>query len=346
MGVNTSLFEQIEPFLDDYSCPKDDLREFLTSALDFTSRQEKATRIIRQMMIAHGKEDLFRHVVELARIEHGIRDLEPWVRDHVVHGVLSFAVGVCVNERLLRPAGHSVNRFQWKLAGLFHDVGYPAEVAKDILRPFTDRINRIKRELGVATHDVSIRLTPVGLDELRNETNSLPLIQAQIDEWGLAICARSEYDSMKEADNICHGMISALSILYVVDLMYQKYNPSRKCRDIYEPPGINWNQSYFENAIVPACAAIFLHNLPSRCFGSSPIDRRRAPLPFLLKLCDCLQDWDRPSAEHPNGIPDHMYDLDCDHGGLTLTVRRSDRRMKIAGEIESSLVGGDVNITG
>ena len=29
---------------------------------------------------------------ELARIESGIRDIEPWFRDHVVHATLSFFI--------------------------------------------------------------------------------------------------------------------------------------------------------------------------------------------------------------------------------------------------------------
>ena len=344
MGINRTLFAEIESLLSNYGCSEDGLREFMTLPWDFLRRQEKAIQMVEQIMIRHGKSDLLHHVVELARIEHGIRELEPRVRDHVVHALLSFALGVYVNERFLRPSGHGVDRFQWKLAGLFHDIGYPAQVAKDILRPFTDHVNQIKRDLDVEVCDVFFRVIPVGLERLASGANSLDLIQEWLDRWGLDINARAEYDSMLETGEVCHGIISSLAVLYVVALMYRRYNRFREYRDIYEPRGVNWNQSYFENHVTPACAAIFVHNLPPRCFVSTRIDPMRAPLPFLLKLSDCLQDWDRPSAEVPCGISDNQYDIACDATKVIFTAHQPDRRDQIADEIAASLVSDDIEI--
>lgn len=346
MGINSTLYREAMPFLDEYHCPPGELAAFFMITWDFLTRQEQAIKVIERIMMAHGKEDLLRYVVELARIEHGIRELEPWVRDHVVHALLSFVLGICVNERMLRPAGLAVDHFQWKLAGLFHDVGYPAQVAKDILRAFTDKINMIRRDFDVGARDIFFRIAPVGLEELTNEVCGLELIQQWLDRWGLVINAADEYGAMVESGNICHGMISSLAVLNVIDIMYQKHNPAREYRDIYYPPGINWSQSYFENAVVPACSAIFVHNLPARCFAPARIDRTRAALPFLLRLSDCLQDWDRPSAEEPEGIPDDMFQIDLAPGRLVCIVNDPDRRSKIADEIASSLVAMDIDIQG
>jgi len=52
-------------------------------------------------------------------------------------------------------------------------------------------------------------------------------------------------------------MISSLAVLYVIDLMYQKYNPTREYRDIFvEGSNISCNQSCFENDVIPACEVI------------------------------------------------------------------------------------------
>ena len=149
---------------------------------------------------------------------------------------------------------------------------------------------------------------------------------------------------MISSGQICHSIISSLSILYVIDLMCHKYNPSREYRDIYDPPGINWNQSYFENDVVPACSAIFVHNLPNRCFVGNPLDRARAPLAFLLRLSDCLQDWERPSADDPHGVPDIRFHIEIDGGRLVFSVDDEDRRNEIASKIASSLLAPDVEV--
>lgn len=345
MGINRTIFENIRHSTCEYGFAPRDVKEFLTVPKDFLTRQANAIDIIEGIMTAHGKQGLLRHIVQLARVEQGIRKLEPWVRDHVVHALLTFLVGIFVQQHLLKQGGHRVGAFQWKLAGLFHDVGYPVQVAKDIMKPFTDQINNIKRDLSVARPDVFFRVVPVGLDKLSNDVSSLCLIQEWLDRWRLRIDAREEYARMVDSGRICHGMISSLSVLYVVDLLYQKYNPRRAFVDIHEPRGINWNQSYFENGIVSACSAIFVHNLPERCFQPARLDRNYAALPFLLRLSDCLQDWDRPSASKPGGYPDDEFDFKATSDRLVLTVGDPSRRKIIAGKIASSLLASDIEVS-
>ena len=344
MGINRTILDAIENVMWDYGCNEPEIREFLTSRLDFCRRQTKAISIVEKIMVHHGKQKLLRQVVELARVERGIRELEPWVRDHVVHALLSFLLGIHINEDLLKPSGCDVNRFQWKLSGLFHDVGYPVEVAKDILKPFTDQINKIKRDLGVETRDVFFKVVPVGIDQLTNGASSLDLIQKNLDDWELEIDAKSLYFNMIESGHIDHGIISSLSVLYVIDLMYYKYNPKRKYRDICDPPGITWNQSCFENDVVPACSSIFVHNLPRTYFSTVPLNMERAPLAFLLRLSDCLQEWQRPSAGNPRGIPDSEFDIHIAGGSLVFTVDNKVLRDKIADKIASSLVASDIEV--
>lgn len=342
MGINRTILESIEDVLWDYSCYEDEISRFLTARWGFRRRQEEAISIIERIMTAHGKKELLRHVVGLAKVELGIRELEPWVRDHVVHALLSFLLGIYINENFLKPSVPIVNPFQWKLASLFHDIGYPVQVARDIIKPFTKQINTIKHDLGAKVPDIVFKIVPEGIDQLTNGANSLELIQEQLNNWGLAIDATKEYEDMINSGRICHGIISSLTILYVIDLMYHIYNPGRNHHNIYEPSDINWNQSYFENDVVPACTAIFIHNLDTRCFTTTPLNRERAPLAFLLRLSDCLQDWQRPSASNPRGIPNSRYDIEIDGNRLIFTVADEDRRDKIKDEIASSLVAPDI----
>jgi len=348
MNINSLLLDEIGSHLYDYDCYSYEIEHFLTGGAPFLDRQTEAVDIIERIMTAHGKKELLRHVAELARVEHGIRELEPWVRDHVVHALLSFILGIYINEKFLRPKlPNPVNDFQWKLAGLLHDVGYPAEFAKDILKPFSAKINEIKRDLGVVAPDVHFKVVPVGLDRLTNGVNAFDLIQDRLDQWELQIDVRDEYNRMIHSGDICHGMISSLAVLYVIDLMYQKNNPKRKHKDIRAlNRNISWNQTYFEKDVVASCSAIYLHNLPSRCFASAKIDRSKAPIAFLLKLSDCLQDWERPSLTDPHGLPATQFKIEVDHSGqLVFHADIPDsRKEKINYEILSALHAPDVQV--
>lgn len=349
MNINRTLIKEINPYLYNYDCDRDqnEIEDFLTHHGNFLERQKEAIHIIEDIMTKHGKKELLRHVAELARVEHGIRELEPWVRDHVVHALLSFILGIYLNEKFLKPLfSCHINDFQWKLAGLFHDVGYPVQVAKDILRPFTAKINEIKGNLDVRSQDLYFKVVPVGLVNLKNNLNSLDLIQERLDEWDLQINAQKEYNQMINSGEICHGIISSLAVLYVIDLMYQKYNPKRKYSDIYAmSSNINWNQTYFERDVISACSAIYTHNLPNRCFTNAKIDRSKAPVAFLLKLSDCLQEWERPSSTNPTGFSAAKFDIKIDNHQLIFYANISDdNKKKIKDEISSFMVAQDVQI--
>lgn len=89
-----------------------------------------------------------------------------------------------------------------------------------------------------------------------------------------------------------------------------KFNPDREFKDIYPRQPLerigdkrhaNFNQKYFAEDVVSACAAIYIHDLPAGSFSDSKIDRSQARLPWLLKLSDCLQEWERPSEDDADG---------------------------------------------
>lgn len=202
MDINNTLLNETKNYLHKYAPLNNKIAHFLTHGKPLLKRQREAINIIDEIMTKHGKNKLLPPISELARIENGIRELEPHYRDHIVHALLSFILGIYLNEKFLcKPA----DIFQWKLAGLLHDFGYPIQIAKDILEPFTAKINEINRKPNVSVSDVYFKIVPDGLENLTNDINSFDLIQKCLDEWGLHINAKEEYYLMIKSVDICQA---------------------------------------------------------------------------------------------------------------------------------------------
>jgi hypothetical protein len=183
----------------------------------------------------------------------------------------------------------------------------------------------------VSAHDIHFSIVLQGIAKLQNNADSFALIQNYLDKWGLKINSRNIYDSYIETGKICHGMISALCVLYIIDLLYQKNNPHRE-NLLYS----GWSQEYFDNDVVPACAAIFIHNLPAQYFREAKISLERTPIAYLLKLSDCLQDWERPSKNNRKGFSASLYDIEINNNKLLFSVPPK-RKNKITNEVEGCI---------
>lgn len=106
-------------------------------------------------------------------------------------------------------------------------------------------------------------------------------INEQFDELEKKLCidsrnyldqylSQTKTEAFKDLKRFDHGIISALQIVYLV-----------------EKPDQEWWQDI--NMAIEAAA---LHN-----YSKAKIDHNKAPLAFLLFLCDHLQEWDRPYIE-------------------------------------------------
>jgi len=325
---------------------RENLINFLKDNPDFESRQSLAIEIITEIMKPHGKDALCGNITELARIEYGIRELDPKHRDHVVHAVLTYLLGIYINENFfISNQFREIDPFQWKITGLFHDIGYPLQIANRLIQPYLKQINYLKRQIDPDSDQIAASISIIGLEKLTNEQNGLDLIQNQLDKWNLEINAKNEYDNMIESGIICHGIISSLTLLNYIDLFYQECNPERVRRFTPDPKsGADCNQEYFEKDIVAACSAIFLHNLPKDSFSETKICLS-APLPFLLKLSDILQEWERPSLENERGYPSEDFDIAIEGKKLIVTANiPEDRKQKMKEEIDSSLDCSEIEI--
>ncbi len=269
-------------------------------------------------------------------------ELQPGQRDHVVHAVRTFLLAVFLNERLLES---QADRFQCKLALLLHDVGYPLEVASRIAEPFGNKVNKIATEIGVSIAPVRF-VAPrfATLEQLTDDKNGLDLIQGRLQEWSIHLDVRAVYEQCANREKVCHGVISALAVLRVFDMLYKKHNPSRKRKRSLRD-SVDWNQELFEKHSVSACAAMYLHNLGKEWFTGNKIERQRAPLAFLLRVADTLQEWERPSGENPDGLPPSSFDIEVQGGRFVFTANISkERKAKIQDEIRATVEADDIEI--
>ena len=76
---------------------------------NFLRLQEKSIEIIRKILDYHGKKEIVKFLAVLASIEPGIQELQPWQRDHVVHALNSFILGIYINEKFSAAKPHAEN---------------------------------------------------------------------------------------------------------------------------------------------------------------------------------------------------------------------------------------------
>lgn len=270
------------------------------------------TPLIDDFMKQNSKGKLDLHISELYKIEFATKNLTK-TRDHVIHALNTYLLGYYINDKYL---DNKVDKFQWKLAALFHDIGYPIVSSQKIIKRYIQTMGKIENELSIEIFNPVINLVPMNFEKLAIEKNAFNYIQNQICKWDLGVNVQKRYDTMICTDKICHGIIGALTVLHLIDSMYQKHNPER-VKEFKPVEGSDWNQEHFENDVVPACSAIFLHDLKDGAFDK--IDKNKAPLPYLLKLCDELQNWDRPNGEGESE-PSENYGISIEDGKLTFYV--------------------------
>ena len=325
MNINETLanyFEGNNPIIDGENNER--IRKFLLEEVP-SKKYKLAKPLIKDLVKPRSKDQLYRHIAELYEVEQATMSLTG-KRDHVIHALNTFILGVYINDNYL---GNKVDDFQWKLAALFHDIAYPIEISQEIIERYFKKMSKTKDEFGIENFDPSIELVPQHFEKLTNNKNAFEYIQKRIYKWGLNVNVQKRYDDMISS-KICHGMISALTVLYLVDLKYQECNPQGKRQSVIVDNS-DWNRKYFENDIVSACSAIFLHNLPN---AFEKINKNKAPLPYLLKLCDELQNWDRPNQNKHQSDPPKNYDISTQNNRLIFKVNSEKDRDKISKKIE------------
>ncbi len=359
MHIVKKILDDIEHPLTDkfrvYTAP-DDWESFTRPLTDkdgeinkarFEERQNKSIEIIKRILDVHGKADIVKFLGQLASIEPKIQELQPWVRDHVVHAINTFLLGVYILEKvnfpLLKDARFDYP-FMWKLCGPTHDLGYPVEIAQNIKAPFADKVNEILDDIDSPSPKVMPESYPFNLDQLCKGLDANQIIQKRLTEWNLGFDIKDYYKWLKKKNKTDHGIISALAQLKVIDALYYKFNPGKKYEDIRNN-NLNFNQQNFDLDIVSASSALFIHNVDLKYRGfSNKISFDIAPLAFLLFLCDTFQEWDRFAEKRPvySGCD---FDIDCTDDSISIYVP-DDIEAKVSAALHQRLTGLMVKVNG
>jgi hypothetical protein len=320
----------------------------------FEKRQKKSIDIIKKILAFHGKGDIVDVLKNLASIEPKIQELQPWVRDHVVHAINTFILGAYILKKVEFPRIEGARfgyPFMWKLCGPTHDLGYPIEIAHNIKSAFVDNMNNILNDLHSPSPRVEPELFPQNFDKLCEEPDANEIIQKRLTDWELGIDVEDFYGWLKKKNRTDHGVVSALAQLKVMDALYYHVNPNREYRDI-NLNGLNFNQQNFDVDIVNACSALFIHNIDLDYDGfSDKISFDIAPLAFLLFLCDTFQEYDRYSEkiaekeEEESVYSGDDFNIVCTHNSISLSVPKNLER-KVYNSLSKRLSGLMVTVNG
>ena len=260
----------------------------------------------------------------LSQYEESMGVLNNKQRDHYIHSVNVFLLGLMVyaqNDKFrqlfaellktnYRKECFDVDEeflFRWGMAALFHDIGYPVEMVNTQLQQFFSYVINEKAGMQevrpyIAYKDFAaldmIKKRPdqetiladiTGLSDQVNPYRPTNLIAYDIaGMFDLSyeqthIVMDSYLDIMQNKGFIDHGFYSALIVLRWYGEAIQYADSER---------------SNLFTQIVDAATAIFLHNAYKKTFQNPPfdlpgIDPSKAPISFLLILCDELQEWNR-----------------------------------------------------
>ena len=228
-------------------------------------------------------------------------------RDHYVHSVNVFLLGLSIysqneNFRKIINLDHELNQknklyesdieeflFQWGIASLCHDIGYPIEITYKQMKKFVDRVSDVEGKnvspepyLGFNAFDI--------LNNLPNKENinALNLLSLNIhNRFGIDLDAvgkklNSFLETMQKNKFVDHGFYSAIILLKWYSYLVEN----------------NISEENANHPVVNSAGAILLHNYYSNVLMKEPFNLgalkpQSHPLAYLLILCDELQEWNR-----------------------------------------------------
>ena len=230
-------------------------------------------------------------------------------RDHYIHSINVFLLGVEVYENCtgFRNAYGSICGngsfsttdgsflFVWGNAALFHDVGYPIEIASNQARMFIRQISNIgpggrNTKVGIAIDSESdVRMLDLHMWGM-GEVDVCDLLSEGInrnlrrDPVHVRDITTHYMERMFDGRYVDHGFFSSVMLLRTFAESLQRSGADR---------------SRFCEEVITAASAIFMHNMYPYNLADDPrfgpLKIHEHPIGFLLMLCDGLQEWNRTS---------------------------------------------------
>lgn len=262
-------------------------------------------------------------------------------RDHYIHSVNVFILGLCIyarNEKYRAAFRKAIIKrenypyaydtkneeffYRWGLASLFHDVGYPVEIVGRQINKFIDFATNV--DGGKAS--VNVQLSFGNFDELNHISEVIP--KREFTKCYFDCYEDSIYiDMLKPVDLLAHKLHTSLG----VDLKAMKFalddfvNTMARFGFIdhgyysaiivlkwygYLIQSAKYKPQYFFWPVLDSASAILLHNcyknmMQKKPFNLGTLAPTTHPIAYLLILCDELQEWNREAY----GIKDKLRTL-------------------------------------
>ncbi len=320
IGINSTIFDHFRSHRKNYPENLTDslVEEFISFDAGFKryeDRQCLALQLIGEILGPHQKKMMTNHLAVLSELELKFNPYDYSARDHVIHAVLTYFLGVYLADLL----AVTVDDFQWKLAALLHDIGYPLEKLPRHCGLLEKEINAFGEDLQ-EFQKVSFNRKIEGLERLFDSVSSFTLITSKLAKFGFKLRSKEVFDSFASKD-MDHGVVSGLILLKCIDTLYHKNNPSKL---IYmDRDDKFWSYDNFTIDILDSATSIFLHNLKPEVLPSK-FNLALCPLAFLLRLTDELQDWERidNQAEYYTAA-NYALDFNPESRSLTVTAPQS-----------------------
>ncbi len=309
-------------------------------------------------------------------------------RDHFEHTINVFLLGLSIyqsnhslrqavdNKLVYADKYPSIKEeflFRWGLTALFHDVGYPLEIAYGTIKEFATKLIdpclSLQDDVIQNSNDSSSYQAPIAVLNFPNlnditHINYLNPKPAFADEYHI------KYPNLKNnlPDNSLSlianfisnlGFTSQDKILQIIkDSIENGLENGRVDHGIFSAiillkwanqaySKANWNPAYYYYPIADSATAIFLHNTYGYLFQEppyslSPLNVQSNPLAFLLILCDKAQETNRQSYGYEGRSVEFSQSnlvISNDIFNLTLLVSLDDNTLAglKAGEIERSI---------
>ena len=251
-------------------------------------------------------------------------------RDHYIHSVNVFILGLCIYSQNSSfraafkktnidknkypenyPNEHEEFLFRWGIAALFHDVGYPVEIIGKQIENFmdfaanTDQTNsseKVKAHLEFENFRClnsvpEIVSKKAFIRDFYNQNESsvyLDLLQP------VDLLAQKIYLSLgiplQEIKNKLDTFVVDMAKLGFIDHgFYSAIIVLKWYGSLIQKTGENPMRFY--NAIVDSASAILLHNyyrnVCQKTFNCGPLQPESHPIAYLLIFCDEMQEWNR-----------------------------------------------------
>lgn len=262
-------------------------------------------------------------------------------RDHYIHSVNVFILGLCIytgNARFRSaferaamdkkeyPFSYNTRNeefyYRWGLASLFHDVGYPVEIVGRQINKFID----FATDVSGKEKKVNVQLSFENFEELNRISEIMP-------KRVFTKCYYEHYedsiyiDTLKPVDLLAHKLHTTLGVdLKAAKLSLDDFvNVMARFGFIdhgyyssiiilkwygYLIQSAKYKPEYFFWPVLDSASAILLHNFYKNVMMKEPFNLgaltpNTHPIAFLLILCDELQEWNRKAY----GIKDKLRTL-------------------------------------